>query len=276
MRILFLGDIVGKAGRLAVKQFLPKLREDLRLDAVFANAENIAGGIGITGETLDELFAAGVDFATSGNHVWRHKEICARLEKDRRLLRPANYPEGAPGRGHTVFTLKDGRRIAILNILGNTYMEPLPCPFRTALAWAELPELNDVPVRIVDFHAEATSEKKTLGWALDGRVSAVLGTHTHVQTADAQILPHGTAYLTDLGMCGVEQSSLGMDFDIVLERFLTRIPTAFKPAKGDISLNGAYVDINDATGRAREIRIIREHCPAWKMEKNAGPRDGED
>ena len=276
MRILFLGDIVGKAGRLAVKQFLPKLREDLRLDAVFANAENIAGGIGITGETLDELFAAGVDFATSGNHVWRHKEIYARLEKDRRLLRPANYPEGAPGRGHTVFTLKDGRRIAILNILGNTYMEPLPCPFRTALAWAELPELNDVPVRIVDFHAEATSEKKTLGWALDGRVSAVLGTHTHVQTADAQILPHGTAYLTDLGMCGVEQSSLGMDFDIVLERFLTRIPTAFKPAKGDISLNGAYVDINDATGRAREIRIIREHCPAWKMEKNAGPRDDED
>ena len=276
MRILFLGDVVGKAGRLAVKQFLPKLKEDLRLDAVLANGENIAGGIGMTCETLDELFAAGVDFVTSGNHVWRHKEIFSRLEKDRRIIRPANYPEGAPGRGHAVLTLKDGRRLAVLNMLGTTYMEPLPCPFRTALDWAELPELADVPVRIVDFHAEATSEKKTMGYALDGKVSAVLGTHTHVQTADAQILPHGTAYLTDLGMCGVEQSSLGMDFDIVLERFLTRIPTAFKPAKGDISLNGAYVDINDATGRAREIRIIREHCPVWKMEKNAGPGDDED
>ena len=276
MRILFLGDVVGKAGRLAVKQFLPKLKEDLSLDAVLANGENIAGGIGMTCETLDELCAAGVDFVTSGNHAWRHKEIFSRLEKDRRIIRPANYPEGTPGRGHAVLTLKDGRRLAVLNMLGTTYMEPLPCPFRTALDWAELPELADVPVRIVDFHAEATSEKKTMGYALDGKVSAVLGTHTHVQTADAQILPHGTAYLTDLGMCGVEQSSLGMDFDIVLERFLTRIPTAFKPAKGDISLNGAYLDINDATGRAREIRIIREHCPAWKMEKNAGPRDGED
>lgn len=275
MRILFLGDVVGKAGRLAVKQFLPRLKEDLRLDVVFANAENIAGGIGITGETLDELFAAGVDFATSGNHVWRHKEIISRLEKDRRILRPANYPEGTAGRGHTVFTLRDGRRIAVLNILGNTFMDPLPCPFRTALAWAKLPELEEVPVRIVDFHAEATSEKKTLGWALDGKASAVLGTHTHVQTADAQILPHGTAYLTDLGMCGVEQSSLGMDFDIVLQRYLTRIPAAFKPAKGDISLNGAYLDINEATGRAREIRIIREHCPAWKVEKGADVCDVE-
>ena len=269
MRILFLGDVVGKAGRLAVKQFLPKLKEDLRLDAVLANGENIAGGIGMTCETLDELFAAGVDFVTSGNHVWRHKEIFSRLEKDRRIIRPANYPEGAPGRGYAVLTLKDGRRLAVLNMLGTTYMEPLPCPFRTALDWAELPELADVPVRIVDFHAEATSEKKTMGYALDGKVSAVLGTHTHVQTADAQILPHGTAYLTDLGMCGVEQSSLGMDFEIVLNRFLTKLPAAFKPAKGDISLNGAYMDINESTGQAREIRIIREHCPEWKLERKA-------
>jgi len=268
MRILFLGDIVGKAGRLAVKQFLPTLRESLRLDVVLANGENIAGGIGMTGETLDELFAAGVDFVTSGNHVWRHREIFSRLEKDRRILRPANYPDGAPGRGYDVFTLRDGRRFAVLNMLGTTYMEPLPCPFRTALAWVESPEIEDVAVRLVDFHAEATSEKKTMGWALDGKVSAVLGTHTHVQTADAQILPHGTAYLTDLGMCGVEQSSLGMDFEIVLNRFLTRMPAAFKPAKGDISLNGAYMDINDITGRTREIRVIREHCPHWKVERD--------
>ena len=276
MRILFLGDVVGKAGRLAVKQFLPKLKEELRLDAVLANGENLAGGIGMTGETMDELFAAGVDFITSGNHVWRHKEIFSRIEKDRRIIRPANYPEGTPGRGHSILTLKDGRRIAVFNILGTTYMEPLPCPFRAALSWVELPELEDVPVRIVDFHAEATSEKKTLGWALDGKVSAVLGTHTHVQTADAQILPHGTAYLTDLGMCGVEQSSLGMDFEAVLNRFLTKIPSTFKPAKGDISLNGAYIDINDVTGQAREIRIIREHCPAWKVEKGAGQGEPED
>lgn len=268
MRILFLGDIVGKAGRLAVKQFLPTLRESLRLDVVLANGENIAGGIGMTGETLDELFAAGVDFVTSGNHVWRHREIFSRLEKDRRILRPANYPDGAPGRGYDVFTLRDGRRFAVLNMLGTTYMEPLPCPFRTALAWVESPEIEDVAVRLVDFHAEATSEKKTMGWALDGKVSAVLGTHTHVQTADAQILPHGTAYLTDLGMCGVELSSLGMDFEIVLNRFLTRMPAAFKPAKGDISLNGAYMDINDITGRTREIRVIREHCPHWKVERD--------
>ena len=274
MRILFLGDVVGKAGRLAVKQFLPKLKEELRLDAVLANGENAAGGIGMTCETMDELFAAGVDFITSGNHVWRHREIFSRLEKDRRLIRPANYPEGTPGRGHAILTLRDGRRIAVLNMLGTTYMEPLPCPFRTALGWVESPELEDVPVRLVDFHAEATSEKKTMGWALDGKVSAVLGTHTHVQTADAQILPHGTAYLTDLGMCGVEQSSLGMDFEIVLNRFLTKIPAAFKPAKGDISLNGAYLDINDITGRAREIRIVRENCPAWKMEK--GVEQGEE
>ena len=273
MRILFLGDVVGKAGRLAVKQFLPKLKEELRLDAVLANGENLAGGIGMTGETIDELFAAGVDFITSGNHVWRHKEIFSRIEKDRRIIRPANYPEGTPGRGYSILTLKDGRRIAVFNILGTTYMEPLPCPFRAALNWVELPELEDVSVRLVDFHAEATSEKKTLGWALDGKVSAVLGTHTHVQTADAQIMPHGTAYLTDRGMCGVEQSSLGMDFEAVLNRFLTKIPSTFKPAKGDISLNGAYIDINDITGKAREIRIIRDHCPEWKITKGSGQGD---
>lgn len=266
MRILFLGDVVGKAGRLAVKQFLPKLKEELCLDVVLANGENMAGGIGMTCETVDELFSAGVDFITSGNHVWRHKEIFSRLEKDRRMIRPANYPPGTPGRGYAVLTLKDGRRIAVLNMLGTTYMEPLPCPFRTALDWVNLEELEDVPVRLVDFHAEATSEKKTMGWALDGKVSAVVGTHTHVQTADAQILPSGTAYLTDLGMCGVEVSSLGMDFDVVLQRFLTKIPSPFKPAKGDISLNGAYLDIDDESGKAREIRIVREHCPERKVE----------
>lgn len=303
MRILFLGDVVGKAGREAIRQFLPKKKDEFALDVVIANGENIAGGLGMTCETLDELFAAGVDFVTAGNHVWRHREIFSRLENDNRIIRPANYPAGAPGRGHAVFTLKDGRKLAMLNILGTVYMEPLACPFRTALDWLEgipsltdngvednssdvsaisslqireeeLHELKSVKIRLVDFHAEATSEKKTLGWALDGRVSAVLGTHTHVQTADAQILPRGTAYITDAGMCGVEQSSLGMDFDLVLERFLTRIPRAFKPARGAFSLNGVFLDIDDTTGLANEIRIVREHCPTAKGAAFMGPSPG--
>lgn len=293
MRILFLGDVVGKAGRLAVKQYLPELFEELAFDVVIANGENIAGGMGMTSDTLDELFAAGVDLVTAGNHVWRHREIFSRLDRDRRIVRPFNYPEGAPGRGHVVHTLPDGRRLAVINLIGTVFMDPLPCPFRTVLNWLEgapcpgtaehstllalhsggkdatnveeanaFPhELDGVAVRIVDFHAETTGEKKTMGWALDGRVSAVIGTHTHVQTADAQILPHGTAYISDAGMCGVEQSSLGMDFEPVLARFLTRMPHPFKPAKGPVSLNGVYVDVDDDTGLAGEIRAVRAHCP---------------
>ena len=303
MRVLFLGDVVGKAGRLAVKQFLPELREEYAPDVVLANGENIAGGIGMTSETLDELFSSGVDLVTSGNHVWRHREIFSRLERDGRIVRPANYPPGVPGRGWIVHVLADGRKLAVLNLLGTVFMDPLPCPFRTALRWLEgAPalsegagegadgvssalsgdrgadltsdlfhedsvsgcgqELQDVRVRLVDFHAETTGEKKTLGWVLDGRVSAVFGTHTHVQTADAQILPRGTAYISDAGMCGVEQSSLGMDFEPVLARFLTRMPQPFKPARGPVSLNGVYVDVDDETGLAREIRAVRSHCPA--------------
>lgn len=295
MHILFLGDVVGRAGRLAIRQYLPELREEFSPDVVLANGENIAGGVGMTSETLDELFSSGVDLVTSGNHVWRHREIFSRMDRDRRLIRPANYPEGAPGRGHVVHTLRDGRRLAVLNLLGTVFMDPMPCPFRTALDWlkgAPMPgsggeeretcgsgrgveaagaccdaadsrhELDGVPVRIVDFHAETTGEKKTMGWALDGKVSAVLGTHTHVQTADAQLLPKGTAYISDVGMCGVEQSSLGMEFDAVLERFLTRMPRPFRPARGPFSLNGVYLDIDDDTGLAREIRAVRSHCPS--------------
>ena len=257
MRILFLGDVVGKAGRLAVKQFLPKLKEDLRLDAVLANGENIAGGIGMTCETLDELFAAGVDFVTSGNHVWRHKEIFSRLEKDRRIIRPANYPEGAPGRGHAVLTLKDGRRLAVLNMLGTTYMEPLPCPFRTALDWAELPELADVPVRIVDFHAEATSEKKTMGYALDGKVSAVLGTHTHVQTNDAQILPKGSGFMTDIGMTGPVHSVLGITVDVAIRQMKSKLPTKFVLADGKVEAQGAVYRLNAQNTRIEMVENVK-------------------
>ena len=207
MNILALGDVVGKAGRLALKQRLPELRRELRLDFVLANGENMAGGVGMTSDTLDEVFAAGVDVITSGNHVWKHREVYSRLDSDRRVVRPANYPDcpsPSPGRGHTELSLPDGRRVAVLNLQGTTFMDALPCPFAAALERIRLWDESLAPrVRLVDFHAEATSEKKAMGWALDGRVSAVLGTHTHVQTADAQILPLGTAFLTDLGMCGV-------------------------------------------------------------------------
>lgn len=261
--------MVGKAGRLALKQHVPGLRRELALDFVFANGENMAGGVGMTKDTLDEVFAAGVDAVTGGNHVWKHREVYARLDADPRILRPANYPDFShpvPGRGWAVFPLPDGRRLALLNLQGTTFMDPLPCPFQAARAWLHALDTLDeggsvVSVRLVDFHAEATSEKKALGWALDGKVSAVLGTHTHVQTADAQILPQGTAYLTDLGMCGVEASALGMDADAVLERFLTRRPVTFKPAKGQPALNGAYLDIDDASGLAGEIRLIRMDSP---------------
>lgn len=265
MNILALGDVVGKAGRLALRERLPGFRKELGLDFVLVNGENMAGGVGMTPDTLDEVFAAGVDAVSSGNHVWKHRELYARLESDRRVVRPANYPalpSPAPGRGDTVLTLADGRRVALLNLLGTTFMDPLPCPFQVALDQVRRWDEGQAPrVRLVDFHAEATSEKKALGWALDGRVSAVLGTHTHVQTADAQILPQGTAFLTDLGMCGVEPSALGMDADAVLNRFLTHRPVPFRPAKGRACLTGALLDVDDESGLARSIRLFREGCP---------------
>lgn len=271
MRILALGDVVGKGGRLAARRHVPDLRRSLDLDLVVANGENMAGGIGMTGETMDELFAAGVDVITSGNHVWKHREVCDRLDRDARVVRPANYPDvpfRAPGRGWTVIRLADGRRAAVLNLQGTTFMDPLPCPFQAARDLLDQLDAGfpDVKVRLLDFHAEATSEKKAMGCLTDGRLSAVLGTHTHVQTADAQILPNGTAYLTDLGMCGVEESILGMDAEVVLQRFLSRRPAAFKPASGTPALNGAFVDADDETGRAREIRLVRVDCPPAKKE----------
>lgn len=266
MNILALGDVVGKAGRLALKERLPELRRELHLDFVLVNGENMAGGVGMTPDTLDEAFAAGVDVVTSGNHVWKHRELYSRLDSDRRVVRPANYPDCSslpPGRGHTELTLPDGRRVAVLNLQGTTFMEALPCPFEAALEQVRRWDEEKAPrVRLVDFHAEATSEKKALGWALDGRVSAVLGTHTHVQTADAQILPQGTAFLTDLGMCGVEPSALGMDADAVLTRFLTHRPVSFKPAKGRACLTGALLEVDDESGLARSIRLLREGCPS--------------
>lgn len=274
MRILFFGDIVGKPGRQALKELLPALRREHAADVVIANGENASGGIGLTAETLRELLGMGIDILTTGNHVWKHRDLYGALDKEPRLLRPANYPAGAPGRGLGVYDLPGGHRLAVLNLCGTTYMDPLDCPFRTAEALLARLEAEEggasgcapAPVlRIVDFHAEATSEKKALGWFLDGRVSAVIGTHTHVQTADAMLLPGGTAYLTDAGMCGVEASVLGMDHKVIVDRFLTRLPQRFRPATGRGSLNGVLLDVDETTGRARSIRALRVACPAAEV-----------
>ncbi|EGY26186.1 calcineurin-like phosphoesterase family protein [Desulfovibrio sp. A2] len=271
MRILFFGDIVGKPGRQALKELLPALRREHAPDVVIANGENASGGIGLTAETLRELLGMGIDILTTGNHVWKHRDLYGPLDKEPRLLRPANYPAGAPGRGLGVYDLPGGARLAVLNLCGTTYMDPLDCPFRVAETLLAQLEAADggatggspaPAVRIVDFHAEATSEKKALGWFLDGRVSAVIGTHTHVQTADAMLLPGGAAYLTDAGMCGVEASVLGMDHKVIVDRFLTRLPQRFRPATGRGSLNGVLLDVDEVTGKARSIRALRVACPA--------------
>lgn len=255
MRILYLGDVMARWGRMAVAREVPELRQKLGLDLVLANAENASGGLGLTPDSAKELFAASVDVLTSGNHIWKHREVWDYLDREERLLRPANYPQGAPGRGLGLYPLPGGGRFAVLNLLGRTYMEPVDCPFDKAdQLLALVPE--DVAVRLVDFHAEATSEKLALAAYLDGRVSAVLGTHTHVQTSDARVTEAGTACVTDLGMCGVQDSVLGMDTDIILRRFRTGLPERFKPAKGTAELRGAVLDLDPASGKAAAIELL--------------------
>ncbi len=256
MRVLFLGDIMAQSGRKYVLKVLPELRKSLVLDFVVANGENASGGIGLIPKNARDLFAAGVDVLTAGNHIWRYKEVYHYLDTEERLLRPANYPPSAPGSGSVVVTAQNGQRVAVCNVLGRTYMDPLNCPFRTMdNLIEELPA--DVVLRIVDFHAEATSEKIALAYYLDGRVSAVLGTHTHVQTNDARILSGGTATVTDAGMCGVEDSVLGMECEAVLERFVSALPTRFVPARGKVLLCGVLMDLSADTGRAEKIELFR-------------------
>ena len=259
MRIAFFGDIVGRPGRAGVKARFPVLREKLRLDGIIANAENAAGGIGITRETLREVFGAGADVITGGNHTWRNGEVYSTLDENTRVVRPANVAPEMPGKGHLVHELPNGVKIAVINLLGRSFMDTMAdCPFRTVDAiLAGLPE--DVVLRFVDFHAEATSEKRAMGHHLDGRVSAVVGTHTHVQTADATIMPKGTAYITDLGMCGAERISiLGMEPAGIIKKFATGLPVRFKPSPGDGTLNGLVADFDPATGKALRAVTLRE------------------
>lgn len=260
MRILFVGDIVGSPGRRAVQELVPRLVDRHLVDLVVANGENAAGGIGITPQVAEELLNLGVDVLTSGNHIWKHKEIVPYLEESERLLRPANYPPGTPGRGWTVVETAAGRRVAVLNLEGRVFMSPLECPFRTAdRLLAELPQ--DVVAVIVDFHAEATSEKQALGYYLDGRVSALIGTHTHVQTADERVLPGGTGYITDVGMTGPLNGVIGMKKEIILERFLSQRPQPFKVAAAQVQLQGVLLELTD-DGRCRTLTRLQEAIKA--------------
>lgn len=255
MRILFVGDVVGRPGRKAVSAVLPKLRREHEVDVVVVNAENAAGGHGATPEVLAELTEAGADAYTMGNHTWRKQIIFSMLESMPNLVRPANYPDCVPGRGAAVITLADGRKLGLLNLMGRVYMEPIECPFAHAdRALAALRE--QTPVVLVDMHAEATSEKVAMGWHLDGRCTVVVGTHTHVQTADEWILPQGTAFITDVGMCGPSHSVIGTEIEPVLKRFTTGLPQAFNVAKGPMQFCAVLIDADDETGHARSIERL--------------------
>jgi len=259
MRILFLGDVVGRSGRSAVIEALPSLRERYRLDFVAVNGENVAGGFGITEAILLELLDAGADVVTSGNHVFDQRETIVFIERYDRLLRPINYPQGTPGKGVGLFKARNGAEVLVINAMGRVFMADLDDPFRAVEKELEACGLkSSADAILVDFHDEATSEKEAMGFFVDGRASAVIGTHTHVPTADEQILPRGTAYISDVGMCGDFNSVLGMDKEEPLTRFLTKIPGGrFAPALGEATLCGVAIDINDATGLARAIAPLR-------------------
>jgi len=250
LRVLVIGDIVGKLGRKAVDKLLPSLCLGQELDIVIANGENAAGGIGLTISTADELFNSGVDVITSGNHIWAHKEIITYLNGDLPILRPLNYPPSVPGRGYILY-----QGIVVVNLIGRTFMSNFDCPFRAMDSL--LPEIQNMAnIIIVDFHAEATSEKVAMGRYLDGRVSAILGTHTHVGTIDTKILPGGTAYVTDIGMVGPVNSVIGDDIASVTERFLTQINKRLFVGTGEVEFNAVLLELDEASGKALDIKRI--------------------
>ncbi len=256
-RILFVADVVGQPGREAVKAILPRLKEEVRADLTILNGENAAGGFGLTAKLVSELRSCGADVITTGNHVFAQKEFAGELPKLDRVLRPANYPPSAPGQGWCLVEA-GGRQVLVMNLIGRIFLDPLDDPFRTADAiLAAHPEAKVV---FCDMHAEATSEKTAMGWYLDGRASAVVGTHTHIPTADARVLRGGTAYVTDVGMVGPRDSCIGMDKQVVIQRFLSGVPNRFVVASGPVTFNSVLVTINHSTGRATTIqRIDREH-----------------
>lgn len=257
MRIMMIGDVVGSPGRKAVSRLTARLRQDHKIDLIVANGENAAGGKGITKATCEEMLKAGVDVLTMGNHVWDKREAIQLLDEPLPIYRPANYPPGTPGRGFGVIRVHNHVPVGIAVFAGRVFLDNLDCPFRQAEMIIRTLR-QETPVIFVDFHAEATSEKVAFGWHLDGQVSAVVGTHTHVQTADERILPQGTAYITDVGMTGPIDGVLGVDKDKVLERFITQMPVRFEVATGEIQLNAVIIDVNQETGRAQKIYRIQE------------------
>ena len=260
MKILFIGDIFGQPGRRIVKESLPALRDEFAPDLVLANGENAAAGFGITPGLVEELLDLGISVLTSGNHIWDRKEIIPYFQEhaDGRLLRPANYSTGTPGSGLYLGTTNQGIEYAVMNLQGRVFMAPLECPFRAAdNLLGKIPATSKI--RILDFHAEATSEKQALGWYLDGRVTAVLGTHTHIPTADENVLPGGTAYITDMGMSGPYDSVIGIEKETVIKKFLDQMPARFEVASGDVRLCAVLIEADPETGHASSIqRIVRK------------------
>lgn len=256
MRILFIGDIVGKAGRRAIQGLLESVVADHEVDFVIANGENAAGGMGLTPPIAMEILAEGVDVITSGNHIWAKKEVIPFLDEENRLLRPANYPAGVPGRGAGIFRAGNGRKIGVLNLEGRVFMKHLDCPFR--IGEKEVERLKqETDILVIDFHAEATSEKVAMGWFMSGKVSAVLGTHTHIQTCDEKVMDGGTAYITDVGMTGPLDSVIGIRKEVALNRLLSQIPWKFDVASGEIELQGVVVEVDVKTGKSKQIQRIR-------------------
>jgi len=252
---------MGRPGREAVQRILPAIREEYGIDFAIANGENAAGGKGVTAQVAAELFGYGINVLTGGNHSWQNREGFKVIQEEARILRPANFPQGqdVPGRGAAVFQDRTGGNVGVLNIQGRVFMTPLDCPFQSALR--EISTLcQETKIIIVDFHAEATSEKVSMGWFLDGRVAAVVGTHTHVQTADEQILPQGTAYITDVGMTGPHDGVIGIKKDIVLESMVSRLPVRHQLAEGNIRLNGVIITIDPESGRATDIERLSRHA----------------
>ena len=257
LKVLAVGDVVGEPGRMAVQEIVPRLVRDEGIDFVIANGENIAGGSGINEACVRSLFGAGVNVMTSGDHIFRKKEGEALLENSNRILKPANYPAGTPGIGSTVVNSKGGVKIGVINLIGRVFLKTVNCPFETAER--EVKRLREqTPLIFVDIHAEATSEKVALGWFLDGKVSAVFGTHTHIQTADETILPKGTGYITDLGMCGPYHSVIGREIDQVLKMFHTQMPMRLDVAKDDARLSGAIFEVDRDTGRTVSVSRVHE------------------
>jgi metallophosphoesterase (TIGR00282 family) len=260
LNILVIADIVGRPGRRAVKALLPGLQKEKNIDFVIANAENAAGGRGLTRQVMNELLGSGIDVLTMGNHVWDNKEIFSFVDDEFRLVRPVNYPPYCPGQGYHVYTGGINKKIAVINAMGRIFLPPLDCPFRTVeQVIEEVKELSDII--IIDFHAEATSEKLAMGYYLDGKVTAVLGTHTHIQTADERILPGGTAYITDLGMTGPQESILGMDKDMVINKIIYQRPVRLEVAGGTAILQGVILKIDDSNNQVQEIIRINSILP---------------